>query len=93
MNTDYDVIVIGAGGAGLAAAATAIDLGAKVAVLEAGDKVGGSTALSSGIYYAAGTSVQRAAGVTTDTAEALYDYYMILNQYNVDAALAKLPGR
>ena len=42
--------------------ATAIELGAKVAVLEAGDKVGGSTALSAGIFYAAGTSVQRKRG-------------------------------
>lgn len=89
MNTDYDVIIIGAGGAGLAAAATAIELGAKVAVLEAGDKVGGSTALSAGIFYAAGTSVQRKRGVANDTADAMYDYYMTLNQYNVDAALAK----
>ncbi len=89
MNADYDVIVIGAGGAGLAAAAMAIELGAKVAVIEAGDRVGGSTALSAGIFYAAGTSVQRAAGVAGDSAEAMYDYYMTLNQYNVDAALAK----
>ena len=46
--TDYDVIVIGAGGAGLCAAIAAADAGARVALLEAGKRVGGSTALAGG---------------------------------------------
>ncbi len=43
-----DVIVIGAGGAGLAAAASAGENGASVIVLEAGGMVGGSTIRSGG---------------------------------------------
>ena len=59
---DYDVTIVGAGGAGLAAAVTAHDAGASVLVAEAGSAVGGSTALSGGAIMAASTPVQRAAG-------------------------------
>jgi fumarate reductase flavoprotein subunit len=86
MAVDYDVIIVGGGGAGLAAAASAIAIGAQVAILEAGDKLGGSTALSGGVLLAAGTSVQEAAGVT-DSVDALFRYYLTLNQFRVDPAL------
>lgn len=86
MDTDYDVIVVGGGGAGLAAAYTAVEAGARVLILEAGDKLGGSTNLSGGHIYAAGTSVQRAKGVAGDTPEAAFRYGMTLNQYKLDPA-------
>jgi fumarate reductase flavoprotein subunit len=86
---DYDVIVIGAGGAGLAAAATAAQFGARVLVIEAGDRAGGSTALSGGVFYAAGTAVQRARGIEGDTPDAMFQYYMTLNQYKLDASLVR----
>jgi fumarate reductase flavoprotein subunit len=86
---DYDVIVIGAGGAGLAAAATAAQHGARVLIIEAGDRAGGSTALSGGVFYAAGTAVQRARGIEGDTPDAMFQYYMTLNQYKVDASLVR----
>jgi len=54
---DTDVIVIGGGGAGMCAAIEACDAGARVLLVEAGARLGGSTALSAGVYYAAGTSV------------------------------------
>ena len=85
----YDVIVIGGGGAGMAAAIEAHDAGASVALIEADKTLGGSTALSGGVYYAAGTSVQRAAGIDDDTADAMFEYYMTLNQYRVEASLAR----
>lgn len=88
MSFDYDVIIVGAGGAGLAAATSAVEAGAQVAVLEAGVRTGGSTALSGGVLLAAGTSVQRDAGVE-DSPEALLHYYLSLNQYGVDPALAR----
>jgi len=86
---DYDVIVIGAGGAGLAAAATAASQGSRVLVAEAGDRAGGSTALSGGVFYAAGTPVQRAKGIAGDTPGAMFHYYMTLNQYKLEAALVR----
>jgi len=89
METHYDVIVIGAGGAGLAAAHTALEAGARVLVAEAGDRVGGSTSLSGGHIYAAGTSVQRAAGIIGDSAEQAFRYYLTLNQYKVEPSLAR----
>ncbi|HJP70049.1 MAG TPA: FAD-dependent oxidoreductase, partial [Sphingomicrobium sp.] len=84
MNNDYDVIIIGGGGAGLAAAEQALEHGARVLIVDAGDKLGGSTNLSGGHIYAAGTSVQRAAGVHDDKPEAAYRYYMTLNQFKLE---------
>ncbi|WP_026556899.1 FAD-dependent oxidoreductase [Arthrobacter sp. 35W] len=49
----FDVIVVGAGAAGLATANRAVDLGARVLLLEKGDAVGGSAALSAGILWTA----------------------------------------
>ncbi|XOV85343.1 MAG: FAD-dependent oxidoreductase [bacterium] len=87
---DYDVIVIGGGGAGLSAAIRAAEAGATVLVVEAGEKMGGSTALSGGVYYAAGTSVQQAKGISGDSADDMFEYYLTLNQYRVEPALARV---
>lgn len=89
MANDYDVIVIGGGGAGMCAAIEASEAGARVLLVEAAEKLGGSTALSGGVYYAAGTSVQRAAGIAGDTADAMFEYAMTLNQWRVDPAIVR----
>jgi fumarate reductase flavoprotein subunit len=89
MAYDYDVIVIGGGGAGMSAAVTACDAGARVALIEAGEQLGGSTALSGGVVYGAPTSVQRAAGITGDTADDMFEYYMTLNQHKVEPAIVR----
>ncbi|MFN3233716.1 MAG: FAD-dependent oxidoreductase [Alphaproteobacteria bacterium] len=89
MERDYDVIVIGSGAAGLAAAVAAADSGASVLVVEGEKQVGGSSRLSGGHFYAAGTSVQKEAGVTGDNADAMYEHYMTLNQYLVDPAVVR----
>lgn len=83
---DYDVVVLGGGGAGLAAAVTAQAAGSRVLLVEAGDQLGGSTALSAGVFYAAGTSVQRAAGVIDDV-ERMYRYYLAINQWEIEPGL------
>ena len=85
---DVDVVVVGAGGAGMAAAIEAADAGASVVVLDAGKRPGGSTALSGGVFYAAGTSVQAAAGIH-DTVEAMYRYYMTFNRWNLEPWLIR----
>jgi succinate dehydrogenase/fumarate reductase flavoprotein subunit len=86
-NRDYDVIVIGSGAAGLSAAVAAADSGASVLVIEADKQVGGSSRLSGGHFYAAGTSVQAQAGVLDDNADAMFEHYMTLNQWMVDPAV------
>ncbi len=63
-----DVVVIGAGGAGLAAAASAKQHGAEVIVLEKLAMIGGSTGLSGGGISATGTKFQEAEGIE-DTKE------------------------
>ena len=55
---DYDVIVVGAGGAGLTAAVQASEVGLRVAVVEKNSKVGGNTSRASSGMNAAETTVQ-----------------------------------
>lgn len=82
VEADYDVIVIGGGGAGLCAAIEAHEAGARVIILEADTKLGGATSHSGGVFYAAGTSVQRSRGYE-DSADAMFDYVMTINQWCV----------
>jgi fumarate reductase flavoprotein subunit len=83
---DYDVIVLGGGGAGMAAAIEAAEAGARVLLVDADRKLGGSTALSGGVFYAAGTSVQHAAGIS-DTPAEQFRYYMNVNQHKLEPSL------
>jgi fumarate reductase flavoprotein subunit len=58
-----DIVIIGAGATGFAAAITAHDLGAKVILLEKQPLTGGNSMLSAGGMNAAGTKLQAAKGV------------------------------
>ena len=58
-----DVLVVGGGGAGLAAAIEARQAGASVVLLEKNEKLGGSTAWSIGSITATGTPHQRKRGI------------------------------
>ncbi len=72
-DSEYDVIIIGYGGAGACAAAEAADRGARVLVIDrfAG---GGATRMSGGVIYAGGgTPAQKAAGFA-DTPEKMRRY-------------------
>lgn len=57
-----DFAIIGSGGGALAAALTAVNAGMSVVVLEKGDKIGGSTAMSGGILWLPGNAPLRRAG-------------------------------
>ncbi|MBE1284436.1 MAG: FAD-dependent oxidoreductase [Rhodobacteraceae bacterium] len=63
---ETEVLLIGAGACGMAAALAAKDSGAEVLVLEADPVPSGSTALSAGLIPAAGTRFQRGAGIEDD---------------------------
>lgn len=56
---ETDVLVIGGGGAGICAALSASESGAKVVLCEKSDMLGGATILSSGKIPAVGTSQQK----------------------------------
>jgi fumarate reductase flavoprotein subunit len=86
---DYDVIVIGAGGAGLAAAAMAASRGSRVLVVEAGDSAGGSTAMSARCLLCGGHAGSACQGIVGDTPDAMFHYYMTLNQYKLEASLVR----
>ena len=88
MSQDFDVVVVGSGAAGLSAAIAASDAGASTLVVEADTRVGGSSRLSGGHFYAAGTSVQREAGIE-DTADAMFEHYMTLNQWMVEPSVVR----
>lgn len=85
---DADVVIVGAGGAGLSAAIEAADAGASVLLFEAASSPGGSTAMSAGVFYAAGTSIQAAAGIE-DSPARMFSYYMTLNQWNIEPWLVR----
>ncbi|SEG66126.1 fumarate reductase flavoprotein subunit [Thermomonospora echinospora] len=62
-----EVLVIGAGLAGLAAAVSAAESGARVTLCEKRSEIGGSTVLSAGLSAFAGTEEQAAAGIADST--------------------------
>ena len=65
---EVPVAIVGAGAGGLTAALLLRDAGIACVLLERDARAQGSTALSSGFIPAAGTAVQRAAGVLDDSA-------------------------
>lgn len=69
---EYDVIIIGAGGAGLAAACRAGDLGLSAIVLEKTAIIGGSSILCGGQFSTFGTDLQEQKG-KKDTADIFYN--------------------
>jgi fumarate reductase flavoprotein subunit len=70
---DVPVAIVGAGACGLTAALLLRDAGIDCVLLERDPMPRGSTALSSGFIPAAGTAVQRAAGVQDDSAARFAD--------------------
>ncbi|MFC5753666.1 FAD-dependent oxidoreductase [Actinomadura rugatobispora] len=63
-----EVVAVGAGLAGLAAAVAAAEGGARVTILEKRPEIGGSTVLSAGLSAFAGTDEQAVAGIADDPA-------------------------
>ena len=69
---EADVVVIGAGGAGLTSAIAAHEKGVKVILIEKTELLGGNTNYATGGINAAGTRIQKAAGIE-DSPELFYE--------------------
>ena len=63
MSNEYDVIVVGGGGSGLAAGLSAAEHGARVLLLEKQPFLGGTTGIAIGSFTANDTLLQRKAGI------------------------------
>ena len=66
-----DVLIIGAGAAGLSAAVAAHDSGAKVTVIEKGAKLGGTAAISGGIVWVPSNPNMQEKGILDSREDAL----------------------
>jgi succinate dehydrogenase/fumarate reductase flavoprotein subunit len=88
VDDEWDLVVIGSGAGGLAAAVSAAEGGSRVLVFESEREFGGSMALSGGVFCAAGTSVQKAMGLE-DSPESYYQHYMDLNQWVLRPSLIR----
>ncbi|MDP7014603.1 MAG: FAD-dependent oxidoreductase [Pirellulaceae bacterium] len=69
----YDVIVVGGGGSGLATAVSALQEGARVLVLEKNEQLGGTTGIAIGSFTTAETRFQRSAGVSDSVRDHIED--------------------
>ena len=88
MSNNYDVIIIGAGSAGLPAGIFSAERGARVLQIEADKRIGGTLYWSSGQMSAAGTRLQAAAGID-DSAEDHYEDAMRICNGTMDAGLGR----
>lgn len=84
-----DVVVVGAGAAGMTAAITAFDSGVKVIVLEKQPITGGNSMLAAGGMNAAETKFQQAKGVK-DSVELMYQDTMKGGKNSNDAELVRI---
>ncbi|MBP2551454.1 fumarate reductase flavoprotein subunit [Neorhizobium galegae] len=87
-DVEFPVVVVGAGAAGLTAALAARDAGAEVLLLERDETPRGSTSMSQGYVCAAGSKIQRAAGIEDD-AERFYADIMARTRGTANPDLAR----
>jgi fumarate reductase flavoprotein subunit len=85
----YDLIVIGAGTAGIPAAIFAAERGAQVAVVDVASQIGGTLLISSGQMSAAGTRLQRERGIA-DSADEHYADLLRISRGTIDRDIARL---
>lgn len=87
---ETDVVIVGGGGAGLAAALQAVTDGAKVIVLEKAGITGGTSTLSGGVMQAAGTDAQKSfSKYKEDTPEKHYQLWLKAGEGYVDEELVR----
>lgn len=87
---EADVVVVGFGGAGGAAAIKAHDSGASVLILEKAKRPGGTTAIAGGaLCLGGGTPLQKAFGMQ-ETKDEFYKFLIIQAQNQADEVLQKI---
>lgn len=89
MSKNWDVIVIGAGSAGLPAAIKAAERGAKVLQLEADYRTGGTLHWSSGQIAGAGTRLQKSLGID-DSPDEHYSEAQRISHGTIDPVVLRL---
>lgn len=87
-----DIVVVGAGGAGLMAACIAARAGSRVVLREKAPRIGGTTALAVGSIMASGTQQQRGAGITDSAADHAEDLASVARAFGIsdNADLSRL---
>jgi succinate dehydrogenase/fumarate reductase flavoprotein subunit len=83
--SDCDVIVLGTGAAGMAAALAADASGARVRLIERFDRVGGTSAVSGGVIWVPNNRWMRALGLA-DSRDAALAYFRALDHGDLDEA-------
>ncbi len=88
-DVEVDVLVIGCGGCGLVAGLAAAERGARVLILEKDSRAGGNTSLSQGMFPAACSKVQIAAGID-DSVERMAADILAKNHNQSDPVLTRI---
>ncbi len=83
---ETDVVIVGAGAAGLTAALAAHAGGASVTIIEKGAQLGGTAAISGGIVWIADNPQMQEAGIA-DSAEDALAYFRSLDHGEIDDAV------
>ena len=89
MSTNWDVIIVGAGSAGIPAAIFAGQRGARVLLIEADNRIGGTMHWSSGQISAAGSRIQKELGIE-DSPQEHYDDAQRIVGGGIDPVLGRL---
>ncbi|MDF1790721.1 MAG: FAD-binding protein [Thalassobaculaceae bacterium] len=87
---DTDLLVIGAGACGLAAAVAAHDAGISVAVVEKLARPGGNSSLSTGSVPGAGSRFQREAGIEDSPERLVTDLLATAGPHDADALTRRM---
>jgi fumarate reductase flavoprotein subunit len=85
---ETDIVVVGAGAAGFAAALTSADRGAEVLLLEKTPEPGGSSRICGGLLAFAGTDIQHRNGIG-DSNDLLYRDLTVVGQGASDPAIVR----
>ena len=92
---DFDLIIVGAGTSGMAAAIAAARAGGRILLLDAAEKWGGTLHVATGWLSAAGTRLQRECGIDDSPNEHLQDLVRIskgtINQELAHKAVLLMP--